>query len=237
MTSELSLRQRKKLAARSASSHAAWSLMADRGLDAATPEAVAEAANGSPRTFRNYFGSREKAILHGLVSRVTTLVDTMRARPAEEPVGDSLVKVLPAFTATFAVQRDDIAVFMRAVAENPAMRAQYFVAYEDAHQRLAEFIADRTGTDVERDLAPRLLAATAAAVLRTSVEIGAEAKPAPHCRTWSARAWHNCVTASRSVRGKRPPTGPAFARRVSGRFRTRPTRRPPDDIVPPRRVA
>ncbi|MEU0029499.1 TetR/AcrR family transcriptional regulator [Streptomyces sp. NPDC006335] len=87
VTSELSLRQRKKLAARSALSHAAWSLMAERGLGAATPEAVAEAANGSPRTFRNYFGSREKAILHGLVSRGTTLVDTMRARPAEEPVG------------------------------------------------------------------------------------------------------------------------------------------------------
>ncbi|MFE9438392.1 TetR/AcrR family transcriptional regulator [Streptomyces sp. NPDC006602] len=173
MTSELSLRQRKKLATRSALSHAAWSLMAEQGLDAAPPEAVAEAANGAPRTFRNYFGSREKAILHGLVSRGTILVDTMRARPAEEPGWDSLVKVLPAFTATFAVQRDDIAVLMRAVAENPAMRAQHFVAHEDAHQRLAEFIADRTGTDVERDLAPRLLAATAAAVLRTSVEIGA----------------------------------------------------------------
>ncbi|MET9501999.1 hypothetical protein ABZY42_09725 [Streptomyces sp. NPDC006622] len=45
MTSQMSLRQRKKLATRSALSHAAWSLMAEQGLDAATPEAVAEAAN------------------------------------------------------------------------------------------------------------------------------------------------------------------------------------------------
>lgn len=55
MTLEVSLRERKKLATRAALSHAAWSLMVERGLEAATPEAIAEAADVSPRTFRNYF--------------------------------------------------------------------------------------------------------------------------------------------------------------------------------------
>ncbi|MET9819058.1 TetR/AcrR family transcriptional regulator [Streptomyces sp. NPDC006355] len=173
MTSQLGLRERKKLETRAAMSHAAWKLMIEHGLEAATPDAIAEAANVSPRTFRNYFASREEAILDGLVQRGATVLDALRARPADESPWESLAQVLPSFAAGFVGQRGDIAILMRAVADNPAMRAQHLVTFELVHRQLAELIAGRTSTDAERDLAPRLLAAAVSAVLRTAVEIWA----------------------------------------------------------------
>ena len=174
MTSEMSLRERKKHATRTALSHAAWSLMIEKGLDAATPETIAEAVDVSSRTFRNYFASREEAILDGLVRRAASLVDAIRARPAEEPVWDSLTRILPDVLTGVIGDRDDAAVLMRAVRDNPAMQAQHLVTYQRTGQLLAEVIAERTGTDVERDLAPRLLAAAASLALRTSVELWVE---------------------------------------------------------------
>ncbi|WP_329321303.1 TetR/AcrR family transcriptional regulator [Streptomyces sp. NBC_01262] len=174
MTSEMSLRERKKHATRAALSHAAWSLMIEKGLDAATPETIAEAVDVSSRTFRNYFSSREEAILDGLVRRAASLVDAIRARPADEPVWDSLTRILPDVLAGVIGDRDDAAVLMRAVRDNPAMQAQHLVTYQRTGQLLAEVIAERTGTDVERDLAPRLLAAAASLALRTSVELWVE---------------------------------------------------------------
>jgi AcrR family transcriptional regulator len=174
MTKEPSLRERKKLATRAALSRAAWSLMVERGLDAATPEAIAAAVDVSPRTFRNYFASREEAILDSLVRSGPSLLDAVRARPMEEPTWDSLTQALPSFAAQFVGQRDNIAVLMRVVGENPSMEAQHLVTYKHADQQLAELIAERTGTDAERDMTPRLLAAAAAAVLRTSMEMWAK---------------------------------------------------------------
>jgi AcrR family transcriptional regulator len=174
MTPELNLRERKKLATRTALSHAAWSLMVERGLDAVTPEAVAKAADVSPRTFRNYFAGREEAVLDRLVRRGASLIDALRARPAGEPLWDSLTQVYPSFATAFAGERDGIVALTRAIRDNPALRAQHLVSFEHLHQQLTEIIAERVGTDAERDMAPRLLAAVASVALRTSIEVWAK---------------------------------------------------------------
>lgn len=170
MTLRMGLRERKKLATRAALSHAAWSLMVERGLDAATPDAIAEAADVSPRTFRNYFAGREEAILDGLVSCGASVVAALRARPAGEPLWDSLTQVLPSFVTAFIGRRDDIVALMRAVEDAPAMRAQHLVTFEHVHLQLTEFVAERTGTDADHDMAPRLMAAVVSTALRTAVE-------------------------------------------------------------------
>lgn len=174
MTSELGLRERKKLATRAALSHAAWSLMVEHGLGAVTPEAVAEAVVVSPRTFRNYFASCEEAILYGLVRHAESISEAIRSRPPDESVWDSLGQVLPSIVTGFVGERGDLVVLMRAVRDNPAMLAQHLVTFERAHWLLTEVIAERTGTDVDRDLAPRLLAAVAGVALRISLETWAE---------------------------------------------------------------
>jgi AcrR family transcriptional regulator len=174
MDTELGLRQRKKAATRVALSHAAWSLMIERGLEQVTPDMIAEAADVSPRTFRNYFASREEALLYAFQERGVAVVETLRGRPADEPVWDSLLEVLPTAVSEIVGSREDLVVLVRGIRANPAMLAQHLVVFEHTYWHLAEVIAERTGTDAKHDLAPRLLAATTATVLRAAVELWVE---------------------------------------------------------------
>lgn len=62
-TSQPGLRERKKRARADAIVDAAQRLVLARGFDAVTVEAIAEAAGISPRTFFNYFDSKDDAVL------------------------------------------------------------------------------------------------------------------------------------------------------------------------------
>lgn len=174
MTSEVSLRERKKQATRAALSHAAWSLMIEHGLEAVTPETVAEAVDVSPRTFRNYFASREEAILYGLVRRAGSIGAALRARPAGEPVWDSLIEVLPDTVAGLLGESRDLLLLMHTIMCDPAMFAQHLVALDHTQELLVAEIAERMGAD-QRELAPRLLAATAGVAIRTATVMWAQA--------------------------------------------------------------
>jgi hypothetical protein len=81
--------------------------------------------------------------------------------------------VLPDAIAEMVGTREDIAVLMQAVNDDPAMLAQHLVVYE-RNAWLEQVIAERTDTDRHRDLAPRLMAAMVATVLRKSIEMWAE---------------------------------------------------------------
>lgn len=62
-TDEPGLRERKRLATRRAIQRAALQVVRERGLDGATVDEMARVADVSPRTFFNYFPSKEDAIL------------------------------------------------------------------------------------------------------------------------------------------------------------------------------
>lgn len=57
------LRERKRLATRRAIQLAAITVVRDRGLEATTVDEIAHLADVSPRTFFNYFSSKEEAIV------------------------------------------------------------------------------------------------------------------------------------------------------------------------------
>src|SRR6476646_4593563 len=77
-----SLRERKKLATRRSLRRAALDLIAERGFSQVTVEDIAAAADVSPRTFFNYFPSKEAALFGTDPDRVAAPDEGGARRPA-----------------------------------------------------------------------------------------------------------------------------------------------------------
>lgn len=76
----------KKAATRAAIIDSAARILFERGTEALTVAAIAEEAGVSPRTFHNYFSSREDALLEYVVGQVTLLIDELRGAPKDQPL-------------------------------------------------------------------------------------------------------------------------------------------------------
>src|SRR4051794_34679169 len=90
----LGLRERKKRATRQSLHSEALRLVAERGFDDVTIEDIAAAADVSPRTFFNYFGSKEDVIVNPDPDRVERLRTALAEHTADEPPLDVLESVL-----------------------------------------------------------------------------------------------------------------------------------------------
>ncbi len=172
MTDELGLRERKKLATRQALCDAALQLALHEGVTALTPERIAEQVHVSPRTFRNYFSSKEEAIVAGLQDRAHEVADNLRRRPADESIWESLRAVLVPSLQT-AIPGHDLKNLLGLIRCHHALLAEHLAGFEQLSRQLAEVIAERTGTDATRDLYPRLLADASGIALKTSLGLWA----------------------------------------------------------------
>jgi AcrR family transcriptional regulator len=164
------LRERKKQALRGALSQAARELMLSKGIDAVTPESVAEIVGVSARTFRNYFASRDEAIVEAVVYQVVAIPEALNTRPLGEPIWDTLTQVLPDAISAALGDREDVLALLRITRQNPGLRAQHVAAFDGIQRHFTHVIAERTGADPDRDVAPRLLAAAARAAMGASIE-------------------------------------------------------------------
>ena len=172
MTDELGLRERKKLATRRALCDAALKLALDEGVATLTPERIADEAHVSPRTFRNYFSSKEQAIVAGLQDRAHEVADDLRRRPADEPIWESLRAVLVP-SLEVGMPGHDLMQLLGLIRCHHALLAEHLTSFEGLSRQLAEVIAERTGTDVHRDVYPRLLADVSGIAIKTSLGLWA----------------------------------------------------------------
>jgi AcrR family transcriptional regulator len=178
------LRQRKKREIRVALSHATIRLCVERGWNNVTVEDIATAANVSVRTFRNYFSSKAEAIAAGHLERTRRIADELRARPATEPLWDSITGAVQAQFAPGDATggesgrdqrwRDGL----RLMLAEPALQGEVARVNSAAQDELARAIAERTGTNVAGDVYPKLVAAVVGAGCAVAIEHCLHANPA-----------------------------------------------------------
>jgi AcrR family transcriptional regulator len=165
-TADLGLRERKKRATREALSTAALRLALEHGLDNLRVEDIAAAAGVSPRTYNNYFSSREEAICALRFERSRHMGDALRDRPPREPLDRAIVAAMLEINST--TEPDEKA--MRLIMCSAALRAEFMKNIAQIERPLVVAIAERTGTDPDGDLFPRLMASTVFGAMRTATE-------------------------------------------------------------------
>ncbi len=176
------LRERKKLATRRSLRRVALELITQRGFSQVTVEDIAEAADVSPRTFFNYFPSKEAALFGADAARIAALRDGLVHQLPGAPALDALRVVLAedarAVAEELTALGGDPAVWLRRVREaraDPHLRAAQSAQMAMVERAIADALAERLGTDAERDPYPALLAAAATGVLRVCTTFWATA--------------------------------------------------------------
>ena len=150
---------------------AAFELAREHGLADVRVAEIAAATGVSPRTFNNYFPSKEAAIVWPATRRGAMLAASLAARPPEEPLADALAEA-----AASMYLRDEIDGLppgwlrdLRAlVAAEPALHGEYLKATGTVEAALADAVARRTGAAGDT-LEPQVLAAVATAAERAAV--------------------------------------------------------------------
>ena len=173
----LGLRERKKRETRDALSWAVIRLSVERGWDDVTIADAAAAANVSERTFRNYFSTKAEALAARHLDRMLQAAAELRAGPPDEPLWEAVTNaVVNQFDAPEPQSRQWTDA-IRVILSEPEIEQGLLKATAAAQRELAAAIAARTGTDVQRDLYPTLVAAAAGAATTAAMEHWLRADP------------------------------------------------------------
>ncbi|MFJ6568177.1 TetR/AcrR family transcriptional regulator [Streptomyces sp. NPDC091292] len=150
------LRERKKIKTRIAIRDATYRLITEQGYEATTVEQIAEAAEVSPSTVFRYFPTKEDIVLTDEFDPL--LEEELRARPADEPLIDSLRYVLRR-VLTLGTQEEPEATVLRTrlMVEVPSVRSRMMESMSVTGRMLCRVVAERTGRDPD-DLDVRVYA-------------------------------------------------------------------------------
>jgi AcrR family transcriptional regulator len=195
MHEPIGLRERKKAETRTAISRAVLILALDRGLDAVTADDIAAAANVSVRTFHNYFGSKQEALVAAWRSELQVHVDALRDRPAGEPILVSLEHVFAAIASTVADGPGDIASHTDLLWASLAMTRYRSALLDEAIAMVTDVVAARTGTDAATDAYPHLVTAAAISATVVAFQFPPAGHPTPSDRE---RLLHECFALLRA---------------------------------------
>jgi AcrR family transcriptional regulator len=169
----VSLRERKKQATRRLLRRAALGLVAERGLANVTVEDIAGAADVSPRTFFNYFPSKEAVLFGGDTDRAVQLRERVATYAPGEPAIAALRAVLAQDAELMAGELRSLGGDpadwlrrMKVARTDPHVRAAHAAQMAMIERAIAEGIATRLGADQDTDPYPGTLAAVAVSLVR-----------------------------------------------------------------------
>ncbi|MFC4067682.1 TetR/AcrR family transcriptional regulator [Actinoplanes subglobosus] len=155
-------REQKRLQTRLALITAALRLADERGVDRMTVDEISAAAEVSPRTFFNYFATKE----HALVG--DPLEDCAVPALGDLPLLDALLDALRPTFEQIQRDRDLWLLRMRVIAANPQLLPLLIAAASTAEQRLSGAIAAHGGHPPDHPR-PQVVAAVANAAVRVAL--------------------------------------------------------------------
>jgi AcrR family transcriptional regulator len=164
------LRERKKAETHQALATAALHLADELGPERVTVEAIADAAGVSPRTFFNYFSSKEDAIVGIPPAQSSALLADLLARPGDEPPLDALRAVLLAAVERLQAGGEDWVIRHRLIRKHHSLAVTRAAWFAEVERRMTEEIARRTGLDPRLDVYPALIVSATIGALRVAID-------------------------------------------------------------------
>ena len=166
---EIGRRERKKQATRQAIHEAAFVLAEEHGLGALTVEAITERADVAPRTFFNYFASKEEAVIGWSPDFASGFASALESRPAGEKILDSLRAVI----SEHLLDKDLTVEFFRRrmalIRSDQTLTGYQASKWVDLESCLAEVIAKRVGGGEEATTYGQMVASVVASAVRSAV--------------------------------------------------------------------
>ena len=159
------LRERKKQATRKALREAALRLALERGTDNVRVDDIAEAAGVSPRTYNNYFSSREQAIVAAVTAdREARIAAAVAARPGDVPLAEAVTE---AIVEQFTEPDDHDQRALLLITTRPSLRNAFLGTAAEIEDPLTRVIAARSGGDGHT---AHVLSASVAAAVRVALQ-------------------------------------------------------------------
>lgn len=167
-----SLRERRRRQTSLDIHNAALRLVGDRGVDKVTVEEISVEAGVSPRTFFNYFPSKESSIVYAPLEIPADLAaDFLAAGPAPPSVllGELIDLTIRSLAENPPPSRQEMADLLAIAHSSTAVASAMLSQFVQFQEQLAGLVAQRGGVQAD-DEVPTLIAALTLAVVRTGME-------------------------------------------------------------------
>lgn len=140
-----------------------------QGFDKTTIEAITAEAGLAPRTFFSYFATKDDLVLGDYADRLSRILTEFDQRPVDEGPWTALQAAFAAVASDYESEGDRIRQRFLIMTDNPSVFARSLQLQAGWEQALTEHLRIRLGAKAN-DARPRLLAATALAVMRSSLQ-------------------------------------------------------------------
>jgi AcrR family transcriptional regulator len=163
------LRERKKLARRRRIEDIAIKLFERQGFEATTIDQIAAAADVAPRTFFSYFDTKDDVVLADYADRLGRILQELDGRPSNEPIWAALRGSFASVASDYETEANGLARRFAIMAATPSVQARSLQLQAGWEHALATHLGDRMAAKPD-DPTPQLVAATALAVMRASLQ-------------------------------------------------------------------